>query len=201
MVSYHNLGIFIIEQIFPNFHQPGNAGDKFGIHMLQLKQLGNPDDEKNMPDLYYWAQLFKAQTWEAIQMLAEKNEFIKQGIVTLQELTADEKAKMQMEARERYRRDLAASLALGKQESEEVIHSMEGTINEQQNTIQKQQNTIDEQQSTIDEQQNAIQQSQAENIKLQAEMAKIQEEKAKMEAEMLERIRFLEKQVPQANKK
>lgn len=70
-------------------------------------------------------------------MLAEKNEFIKQSIVTLQELTADEKARMQMEARERHRRDLAASKELGKQESEEMIQSLKGTIEEQKNTIEQ----------------------------------------------------------------
>ena len=74
--------------------------DKFGIYLLQLNQLGNPEDEKNMPEFYYWARLFKATTWEEIQMLAEKNETIQKSIVTLKELTADEKAKMQMEARE-----------------------------------------------------------------------------------------------------
>ena len=116
--------------------------DKFGIYMLQLNQLGNPDDEQNMPELYYWAQLFKSRTWEEIRMLAEKNEFIKQSIVTLQELTADEKARMQMEARERYRRDLAASKELGKQESEEMIQSLKGTIGEQQGTIEEQKHTI-----------------------------------------------------------
>ena len=57
--------------------------------MLQLNQLGNPKDERDIPEIYYWAQLFKAKTWEEIQMLAEKNECIKQSIVTLQELTAD----------------------------------------------------------------------------------------------------------------
>ena len=87
--------------------------DKFGIYMLQLNQLGNPEDEKNMPEIYYWARLFKATTWEEIQMLAEKNETIQKSIVTLKELTADEEAKMQMEARERYRRDMVAAQDFG----------------------------------------------------------------------------------------
>lgn len=149
--------------------------DKFGIYMLQLNQLGNPDDEKDIPEIYYWAQLFKAKTWEEIKMLAEKNEYIKQSIVTLQELTADEKAKMQMEARERYRRDLAASVELGKQESKEVIQSLNNTVNAQKNVI--------------DEQQNTIQQTQSENQKLQEENKKKDE-----------RIRFLEAQLAQTEK-
>ena len=90
--------------------------DKFGIYMLQLNQLGNPEDEKNMPDVYYWAQLFKAGTWEEIQMLADKNQAIQESIVTIQELTADEKMQMQMEARERYRRDYEAAIEFGRQQ-------------------------------------------------------------------------------------
>ena len=90
--------------------------DKFGIYMLQLNQLGNPEDEKNMPDIYYWAQLFKAGTWEEIQMLADKNQAIQESIVTIQELTADEKMQMQMEARERYRRDYEAAIEFGRQQ-------------------------------------------------------------------------------------
>ena len=124
--------------------------DKFGIYMLQLNQLGNPEDEKNMPTLYDWAQFFKATTWEEIKMLAEKDEYIKQSIVTLKELTADEEAKMQMEARERYRRDLAASIELGRQESEEVIQTL----------------------------QNDLQKSQSENSKLQAEKEELLAETA-----------------------
>lgn len=38
---------------------------------------------------------FKAQTWEEMRMLAEKDESIRECVVTLKELTADEKAKMQ----------------------------------------------------------------------------------------------------------
>lgn len=140
--------------------------DKFNIYMLQLNQLGNPDDEQNMLELYYWAQLFKSRTWEEIQMLAEKNEFIKQSIVTLQELTADEKARMQMDARERYRRDLAASKELGKQESEEMIQSLKGTIGEQQDTIEEQKHTIQQVQE------------EKERVKEEKERAEAEKEKA-----------------------
>ena len=54
-------------------------------------------------------------------MLAEKNESIKKSIVTLKELTADEKAKMQMEARLRYRRDMVAAQDFVREEKEEEM--------------------------------------------------------------------------------
>lgn len=53
--------------------------------MLQLNQIGNLEDEKEMPELYYWASLFKATTWEEIQMLAEKNESIKIAKIKVRE--------------------------------------------------------------------------------------------------------------------
>ena len=86
---------------------------KFAIKLLQLNQLGKPEDEKANPNLYYWAQLFKATTWEEIYMLAEKNESIREGIVTLKELSADEKEQMRMEGRERYEMDITAATRLG----------------------------------------------------------------------------------------
>lgn len=71
--------------------------------MLELTQLGKPEDEKKMPENYYWARLFKATTWEELQILAPKSETIQNSIVTLKELTADEKAKMQIQMSERIR--------------------------------------------------------------------------------------------------
>lgn len=83
--------------------------DKVSILMLQLNQLGNEEDEANMPELYTYAQLFHAETWEEIIVLANKNELIREGIVTLRELSDDEKIQMECEARERNKRDLAAA--------------------------------------------------------------------------------------------
>ena len=111
--------------------------DKLGIYMLQLNQIGNLEDEKEMPELYYWASLFKATTWEEIQMLADKNESIKKSIVTLKELTADEKAQMQMEARERYRRDMVAAQDFGREQSEEQIKELKDNLQQSQEEIVK----------------------------------------------------------------
>ena len=111
--------------------------DKIGIYMLQLNQLGNPKDQENLPDLYHWAQLFCATTWEEIQMLGENNEVIKDSIVTLKYLTADEEMQMQMEGRERYRRDMEASRRLGQQENEKQLKEQKKRIAKQQETINK----------------------------------------------------------------
>ena len=109
-------------------------------------------------------------------MLAEKNESIKHSIVTLKELTADEKAKMQMEARERYRRDMVAAQDFGR---EQGIEQSKQEIQSLKNKLQK--NNL---------------RFQEESIKKEEQIRKVQEENT----ELGQRIRFLEKQLAKANK-
>ena len=49
-------------------------------------------------------------------MLAEKNEYIADTVVTLRKLTADEKIRMQCQAREDYEHDRATLLRQGREE-------------------------------------------------------------------------------------
>lgn len=95
-----------LDYFFYNLDTAHKYSDKVSIRVLQLNQLDNEANEEIWPELYHWARLFKTQTWEEMRMLAEKNETIRECVVTLKELTADEKARMQSEAREDYYRRL-----------------------------------------------------------------------------------------------
>lgn len=95
-----------LEYYFYNLDTAHKYSDKVSIRVLELNQLEKAADEQIRPDLYYWAQLFKAETWEEMRMLAEKNETIKECVFTYKELTADERARMQSEARDDYYRRL-----------------------------------------------------------------------------------------------
>ena len=95
-----------LDYYFYNLDTAHKYSDKMSIRVLQLNQLGNREDEKKWPELYRWAQLFKAQTWEEMRMLAEKDDAIKECVFTYKELTADEKARMQLEALDDYYRQL-----------------------------------------------------------------------------------------------
>lgn len=95
-----------LDYFFYNLDTAHKYSDKMSIRVLQLNQLGSKEDEKKWPELYRWAQLFKAQTWEEMRMLAEKDETIKECVFTYKELTADEKARMQLEALDDYYRQL-----------------------------------------------------------------------------------------------
>ena len=54
-------------------------------------------------------------------MLAKNNLDIEDAVVTLHELSADEKIKLQCEARERYEWDMASAIAKGKREGEDRL--------------------------------------------------------------------------------
>ena len=90
--------------------------DKIGVNVLNLKAVDDDSVTKEPEELYEWAKLFKATTWEEIRMLAEKNEYIADTVVTLRKLTADEKIRMQCQAREDYEHDRATLLRQGREE-------------------------------------------------------------------------------------
>ncbi len=86
--------------------------DKFAIHMLNLEQIENVTDEERQSDLYYWAKLFKATTWEEITMLAKNNSSISEFVFTLHEMTKDEKIWEQCLARDLYEHDLFSKISI-----------------------------------------------------------------------------------------
>ena len=77
---------------------------KLAISVLDLNQIENATEEDKAYQIDYWARLFKASTWEELKMLASESEVMKDCVVTICELTADERARMQMEAREEHNR-------------------------------------------------------------------------------------------------
>ena len=90
--------------------------DKLSLYVLNLLQTDNPDYEQEDPELYYWAKLFKAAEWEEFKMLAEKNEYIKEVVFTLHEMSEEEKVREECEARERYYCEQKAAERIGRTE-------------------------------------------------------------------------------------
>ena len=83
---------------------------KFSLHVLDLSYISKVTDDVKNSSLYHWACLFKATTWKEMLAMAEQSESIKKAVVTLRQLTNDEKIKLQCEARERYRMDWQSSM-------------------------------------------------------------------------------------------
>ena len=59
-------------------------------------------------------------------MLAEQNHFVHEAAVTMRELTADEKIRLQCEARERYELDQRSTLASGSRSTDAESHRAAG---------------------------------------------------------------------------
>lgn len=95
-----------LEYYFYNLDTAHKYSDKLSIRVLQLNQMSSKAEESEKNEIYHWARLFKAQTWEEMRVLAEKNEIIRECVFTYKELSVDEKARMQSEARDEYYRRL-----------------------------------------------------------------------------------------------
>ncbi len=93
---------------------------KFGINVLSLNCIELANEEDTACKLDYWAKLFKATTWEEILMLAKKDNAIHEAVVTMRELTADDKIRLQCEARERYEMDRKSLLHQGIEQGKSI---------------------------------------------------------------------------------
>ncbi len=94
--------------------------DKFTISVVNLNhtELATESDKANSLDL--WAKVFKAATWEELDMLANKNEYIKSAVVTVAELSEDEQIRQRMQARKDYELWERKRLAKMKKQEEEL---------------------------------------------------------------------------------
>jgi predicted transposase/invertase (TIGR01784 family) len=74
------------------------------INVLELPKL--PSKAENS-DLWYWTKLIKSDNdKEALDMIAERNQQMKKAVGVLMELSADQRARMLYDEREKARRDL-----------------------------------------------------------------------------------------------
>ena len=78
--------------------------DKFILRVLNLKTLEDNSIEKEPADLYYWAKLFKATTWEEIKMIAKNSETLQEASETLYSMHCEETIRGMARARQDYNR-------------------------------------------------------------------------------------------------
>ena len=74
--------------------------DKIHISNINLKAIDLATEEDKINGLVLWAKLFKAESWEELNMLAQENPKIDQTISSVWQLTQDEEIREQMRRRE-----------------------------------------------------------------------------------------------------
>ena len=104
--------------------------DGFAIYVLNLRQIYNEKviQKEQQTELYQWAKLFRAESWEEIRMLAEKDEIFDECVCTMAQLTEDEKIRMQCEARNDY---IARQKGLESRITEEVTKKITQQVTEE----------------------------------------------------------------------
>ena len=80
--------------------------DKLRISVLNLSRIDLATEEDKQYQLDHWAALFKAKTWEELQMLAQNNNYFKEASETVYQLTQEEEIRQQCLAREDYNRTM-----------------------------------------------------------------------------------------------
>lgn len=116
--------------------------DNFSLYVLNLKQVHNEKiiREQGNTELYQWAKLFQAESWEEIRMLAEQNEVIDECACAMKQLTEDEKIRMQCEARKDY---IAREKGLISRVTRQVTQEVTEKVTEQVTQQVTQQVTLD----------------------------------------------------------
>lgn len=104
--------------------------DKLRLNVLCLNQLENAEPEDRRSGLYEWAKVFKATAWEELKSLADQNKIIEETMVTIAQLSEDEKIRQQCERREKYERDKISAINYGRREGISQICHLIQILNE-----------------------------------------------------------------------
>lgn len=98
--------------------------DKIALNVLCLPQIENATEEDRASGLYKWAKIFKATTWEEMKALAQDNKTFQDTVVTLAQLSEDEKIRQQCQRWEKYERDRVSAINYGKLQGKQLIFDL-----------------------------------------------------------------------------
>lgn len=183
---------------FMNIKNHTVYSDKMRISVLNLTRKDLATEKDKEFHLHYWASFFKATTWEELEMLAKKDEFINEAVTTIYQLSQEEQIRLQCEAREDYyRRQRTVQDHLDKKNAmierqnatienqsimienqKAMIESQKTALEGQKATIESQQSMIQNQNAVIENQKNTIRQLAAHVTEQDEEITSLQSELA-----------------------
>ena len=129
--------------------------DKWRISVLDLSRIDLATEEDRQYQLDYWAALFKAKTWEELQMLAQDNHYFKEASETVYELTQEERIRQQCLAREDYNRTMKgiendfAALKANLADANQQLSEKDQQLSEQSQQLSEQSQQLSEYQQHI----------------------------------------------------
>ena len=116
--------------------------DKFGIKVLQLGYTDIATQEDITNNLVYWANLFKASTWEEFRALANGNAAIEEVGSLIFELNTDNQAKELLEGQRRYKEMMASQYTAGYTDAEEKFAPVIDELTDKYKTLSDENKTL-----------------------------------------------------------
>ena len=92
--------------------------------MLSLNHTDVATEEDKLNNLVYWAEIFKATTWEEFKALAAGDPAIEEVGNLILELNTDNQAKELLEGQRRYREMMASQYTAGYTDAEDNYKSI-----------------------------------------------------------------------------
>ena len=84
-----------------NIQNPSQVySDKFTLSVVDLTQIDKATEDDKASKIDYWARLFKAKTWEELQMLAQNDEYLQEAATSIRIANEAEIVREQCRARE-----------------------------------------------------------------------------------------------------
>lgn len=158
--------------------------DKFVLRMVDLTQIDAATDEDKRYRIDLWARIFKATTWEEIEMLTKQDEYLSEAAQALFELNADELTRQRCRAREDYMRlhntidrEFAAKEALLAEkekalaENEKALAENEKALAENEKALTEKEKALAENKEVLKAQAQTIAEQNAEIARLKALLA------------------------------
>ena len=152
--------------------------DKLRLSVLQLRHTDLATKEDRLWQLDLWAKFFKANTWEVIHMLAEKNPHIASAARTVYRVTQEDYIRNMLEAREegeKTQRTIELLHQMEIQERDEAILQKDELIKQKDASIKQMDESIKLKDEVIEQKDASIKQKD-ESIKLKDEAIKKQSE-------------------------
>ena len=142
--------------------------DKLRISVVDLTQIDRATMEDKNHDIDLWARVFTATTWEEIEVLAQNNEYLKEAVSGVRQLTEDEKIRQQCQAREdfayweRIRNNRMKELGDGLEQARDDLQQMQGELHQTQDELHQTQGKLQQTQDELQQTQGKLQQTQGE---------------------------------------
>ena len=148
--------------------------------MVDLTQIERATKEDKAYGIDLWARVFTATTWEEIEVLAQNNEYLKEAVSGVRQLTEDEKIRQQCQAREdfayweRIRNARMKELGDNLEQAKDNLQQMQNELQQTQGELQQTQGELQQTQSELQQANEAIAQKDAELTKALARIAELE---------------------------